>query len=127
MRHLSRSQVLTLNSLTENEIRVIIMRALKDRLKGLGALNVELDSDALITITNLDLSSDLKNATVRVSIYPETKESAVLPTLGKKSRLLHEFIVSKTKMKIIPKFKFEVDKGEKNRQKIDKLLYDIKE
>ncbi|MBI2328645.1 MAG: replication-associated recombination protein A [Chloroflexi bacterium] len=44
---LSRSQVLTLNSLNENEIRVIIMRALKDRLKGLGALNVELASDAL--------------------------------------------------------------------------------
>ncbi|MFC1943596.1 replication-associated recombination protein A [Chloroflexota bacterium] len=44
---LSRSQVLTLNSLNENEIRAIIMRALKDRLKGLGALNVELASDAL--------------------------------------------------------------------------------
>jgi len=44
---LSRSQVLTLNSLNENEIRVIIMRALKDGLKGLGALNVELVPDAM--------------------------------------------------------------------------------
>jgi len=44
---LSRSQVLILNSLNENEIRVIIMRALKDRLKGLGALNIELAPDAL--------------------------------------------------------------------------------
>ena len=44
---LSRCQVLTLNPLVEDEIRVIIMRALRDRLSGLGALNIELSSDAL--------------------------------------------------------------------------------
>ncbi|MFC1985645.1 replication-associated recombination protein A [Chloroflexota bacterium] len=44
---LSRAQVIALNSLGENEIRVIILRALRDRLKGLGALNVELAPDAL--------------------------------------------------------------------------------
>ncbi|HEY77722.1 MAG TPA: replication-associated recombination protein A [Dehalococcoidia bacterium] len=54
---LSRCQVLVLNPLNENELRVIILRALKDRLKGLGALNVELDPDALvhlITMANND-------------------------------------------------------------------------
>jgi len=44
---LSRCQVLTLNPLVEDELRIIIMRALKDRLKGLGALNVELSPEAL--------------------------------------------------------------------------------
>jgi putative ATPase len=54
---LSRSQVLTLNPLTEDEIRILILRALKDRLKGLGELNVELDNDALshlIAMSNSD-------------------------------------------------------------------------
>jgi putative ATPase len=54
---LSRCQVLVLNPLNENELRVIILRALKDRLKGLGALNAELDPDALvhlITMANND-------------------------------------------------------------------------
>jgi len=45
---LSRCQVLSLNPLAEDEIQVIIMRALKDELKGLGRLNVELDDDALL-------------------------------------------------------------------------------
>ena len=45
---LSRCQVLTLKPLAEDEIQAIIMRALKDELKGLGRLNVELDEDALI-------------------------------------------------------------------------------
>ena len=54
---LSRCQVFTLNPLTEDEIRIIIFRALKDRLEGLGTLNVELDDDAmvyLITMSNND-------------------------------------------------------------------------
>ncbi len=53
----SRCQVLTLNPLVENEIRVIILRALRDGLKGLGALNVELSPDAvnhLITMSKGD-------------------------------------------------------------------------
>ncbi len=43
---LSRCQALTLNPLTEDEIRVIILRALEDKDKGLGALNVELEAEA---------------------------------------------------------------------------------
>ena len=54
---LSRAQTLTLKPLTNDEIRVIIFRALKDGLRGLGTLNVELADDALdhlITMSNND-------------------------------------------------------------------------
>ncbi len=44
---ISRSQVLTLKPLTDDEIRLIITRAQKDSLRGLGALDVELGDDAL--------------------------------------------------------------------------------
>ncbi len=44
---LSRCQVLILNPLTEAELNIIILRALKDRLKGLGSLDAELAPDAL--------------------------------------------------------------------------------
>ena len=44
---LSRCQVITLNSLIEDEIRVIIMRALRDKLRGLGTLNAEISTEAL--------------------------------------------------------------------------------
>ncbi len=54
---LSRCQVFTLKPLNADEIRVIIFRAQKDRLHGLGALKVELAEDALnhlITMSNND-------------------------------------------------------------------------
>ncbi len=54
---LSRSRVLTLKPLTNDEIQIIILRALRDKLKGLGALDIELAPDALghlITMSNND-------------------------------------------------------------------------
>jgi len=54
---LSRCQVLRLNPLTQDEIRIIITRAIKDNLDGLGQLQVELDDDAtlhLVTMSNND-------------------------------------------------------------------------
>ena len=54
---LSRCQVLALNPLTDDEIQLIITRALKDKIRGLGVFNVDLDEDAmkhLITVSNND-------------------------------------------------------------------------
>jgi putative ATPase len=44
---LSRSRVLPLKPLTEAEIQVLILRALKDKLLGIGELNAELTTEAL--------------------------------------------------------------------------------
>jgi putative ATPase len=44
---LSRCQVFPLHPLTGQEIRIIILRAQKDRLRGIGALNTELTDEAL--------------------------------------------------------------------------------
>jgi len=45
---LSRCQMLTLNPLNEDEIRIIILRALKDQLKGLGQIQVEFEDEAML-------------------------------------------------------------------------------
>jgi putative ATPase len=52
---LSRSQVLTLRSLTREQVTTIINRALKDNVHGIGSLKVELDEKALNNL--LDISS----------------------------------------------------------------------
>jgi putative ATPase len=44
---LSRSRVFSLNPLTRGQVRTIVQRALTDKKKGLGELNVALDEDAL--------------------------------------------------------------------------------
>jgi putative ATPase len=54
---LSRSRVLPLKPLSEDEIKVLILRALKDKFEGIGELNVELTPEAmnhLIGMSNKD-------------------------------------------------------------------------
>jgi len=54
---LSRTRVLPLKALSEEEIQVLITRALHDKFMGIGALNVEISSDAinhLISMSNND-------------------------------------------------------------------------
>ncbi|MBN2076845.1 MAG: replication-associated recombination protein A [Dehalococcoidales bacterium] len=69
---LSRAQVLTLNPLTEDEIRVILMRALRDRLKGLGSINVAIGSEAI------DHLIDMAKGDARVAL--NALELAVMST-----------------------------------------------
>ena len=47
---LSRCQVVTLNPLNEEQLRIIILRAVKDIVRGLGSLHVELDTEAMAHI-----------------------------------------------------------------------------
>jgi putative ATPase len=84
---LSRCQVVTLSPLTHDEINVILLRALKDKLKGLGALNVELAPEALshlITMSNNDARvalNALEMAALTTLPDAEGKRHITLPTI----------------------------------------------
>jgi putative ATPase len=54
---LSRSRVFTLNALTDDEVKIIVERAMADRANGLGEMNAEIAADAvqqLVTLSNGD-------------------------------------------------------------------------
>ena len=84
---LSRCQVLTLKPLAEDEIQVIINRAVSDELNGLGKLNVKLDDDAmlhLITMSNKDARVALNALEIAALTTPpdaEGKRHIALPTI----------------------------------------------
>jgi ribosome-binding factor A len=77
---------------------------------------------AMVTVTRLETSKDLKSAKIFVSIFPESQETEMIKLLKSRTGELREFIGSKIKMKFLPHLEFEIDKGEKERQKIEKLL-----
>lgn len=95
----------------------------KELIKELAAQFLQNESNytSLITVTNADVSPDLKRATIFVTIYPENNEESALNFLKRKRKDFKEFAKSKARMKSIPFFDFEIDKGEKNRQLIDEL------
>ncbi len=84
---LSRCRVLPLKPLTEDEINVIITRALRDGLRGLGELNVEMAPEALshlITLSNNDARvalNTLEMAVVNTPPDANGKRYITLPTI----------------------------------------------
>ncbi len=69
---LSRTKVYTLNPLKEDELKIIIKRAIREKKRGLGNLNVELEEKAL------DYIAQMANGDARIAL--STLEFAVLTT-----------------------------------------------
>lgn len=77
---------------------------------------------SLITITNVNISPDLKNATLLISVMPSDRETAALHFIERNLGEIREHLKKNLDTKVIPYLKVEIDLGEKNRQRIDELL-----
>ncbi|MDQ3075723.1 MAG: ribosome-binding factor A [bacterium] len=85
-------------------------------------LGRENNKTSLITVTSCNTSPDLKKATVFITVLPDNKEHDALEFAKRKRPELREFLKKNMQTKIIPFIDIMIDKGEKNRQKIDELL-----
>ena len=104
---------------------------MSDRKEKFGNLVRELSAEAiarmdnhtsLITITGVDISPDLKNATILISVMPTSKEEQALHFIQRNLSEIREHLKKNLDTKIIPYLSARLDLGEKNRQKIDDLL-----
>jgi ribosome-binding factor A len=85
-------------------------------------LGRENNKTSLITVTHATVSPDLKKGTVFITVLPDSKEHDALEFAKRKRPDLREFLKKNMETKIIPFIDIVIDKGEKNRQKIDELL-----
>lgn len=95
-----------------------------NQIKELAAqfLGRENNRTSLITVTSANASPDLKRATIFITVLPDSKEHDALEFTKRKRADLRDFLKKNMPIKVIPFIDIEIDKGEKNRQKIDELL-----
>jgi len=79
-------------------------------------------ADVLVTVTDMHIGKDLRNAHAYIAIYPEKSEGATLSTIDLKQKELRTFLKKNTRIKTLPHITFKIDHGEKNRQRINTLL-----
>ncbi len=93
-------------------------------LKELAAkyIQAEAGPHSLITITDCIVSSDYKRAKFFISVLPQKEEEYALDFVKRKRSEVREFIRKSGGVVRVPFIDFEIDKGEKNRQRIDELL-----
>lgn len=85
-------------------------------------LQRENNNTSMITVTSCKISPDLKNTTIFITVLPDNKETLALEFAKRKRKDLRDFLKSQLNTKVIPFIEIEIDRGEKNRQKIDELL-----
>jgi ribosome-binding factor A len=97
---------------------------LKEILHDLGArfLMQNGNNSSLLTVTRVELTRDGKYATIFFTVFPDSFEKTALEFAKRKRSEFKEFIKENSKLGRIPQFDFEIDSGEKNRQRIDNLL-----
>lgn len=88
-------------------------------------LTMESNRKSLITVTRVEIRGGGKTANIFFTVLPENQEKAAIDFAKRKRSDFREFVKSNSRLMIIPFFDFEIDKGEKARQKIDGLSSDL--
>lgn len=77
---------------------------------------------SLITVTRAEISRDMKNGTIFITVLPENKEEAAINFAKRMRSELRHYVMKRLPVKVIPFFETEIDYGEKNRLHVDELL-----
>lgn len=100
---------------------------LKDVIKEAAAefLQRESNHTSLLTVTDVSLSDRGNQSTIFFTVLPQDKEKGALDFAKRKRAEFREFFKSRARMRALPFFDFEIDNGEKNRQKIDEIARNV--
>jgi len=83
--------------------------------------------DCLPTITYVKCTPDIKKAVIGLSILPANHSGTALKRIRKHNKLIIDTLRKKLDLKFIPRITWEIDEGEKHRNKIEKILEKIKQ
>ena len=85
-------------------------------------------ANKVITVTDVDISPDLKNAKIFImsSVEGEGKNLSVVEELNKKNRYIKKLISKSLKVRFIPEINFFQDTSLEYSKKIDDILRNIK-
>ena len=98
------------NQLIKEEVSKLILR------------EVEISRDAMITVTRVETSSDLRHSAVYISTLFKDKQEAALHELNKSIYDIQHLLNRTLRMRPVPKIRFEIDKAYEIEQKLYETL-----
>ena len=98
------------NQLIKEEVSKLILR------------EVEISKDAIITVTRVETSSDLRHSAIYVSTLFKEKQAAAIHELNKSIYDIQHLLNRTLRMRPVPKIRFEIDKLYEIEQKLYETL-----
>ena len=81
----------------------------------------EAGPQSLITVTRAEFSDDGKRGTIFITALPESAEQSAVDFANRNRSEFSIFFKMRVKGALPPHVEFVIDKGEKNRQRLDQL------
>lgn len=81
--------------------------------------------NALVTVVYVRAASDLQWATVGVSVLPDNLAGTVLAKLKSSAGLLSSILAKKTRLRKIPRLRFEFDPTEKKAAVLEDIINNL--
>lgn len=101
------------------QVATEIRRALQTELsRGLNDPRVQ----GLVSVTEVELSPDLSNARVRVSVMPEDRSALTLSGLRAGAGFLRRRVMDETRLSRVPRLEFELDDRIKRQAALDAVI-----
>ena len=83
------------------------------------------EEGGLITVCDIKLSADFKQAVVYITIFNKDNEAEILSSLGDKKNDYQHILGRKLKIKFSPRLTFKIDHSQEKIDQVDKLLKEI--
>lgn len=96
---------------------------LRDAIRELAAeyFSRESNRTSLITITAVEISPKGNTARILITVMPENQEAAALDFMHRQLSDFKQYVFEHMRIGHVPFFEVAIDKGEKNRQRIDEI------
>lgn len=75
----------------------------------------------LITVTRAEISDNRRSGIIYMTVYPTESEDAAVRFANRNRTEFSKFFESRVRGMRAPRVEFVIDKGEKNRQRLDEL------
>ncbi len=83
------------------------------------------ESYGIVTVTDVHVTGDFKDARVFISCFDKTCEDAVLKELLKKKLHFQQFLGRNLRMKFTPRLQYIFDRNQEKVDQIEKILKEI--
>lgn len=84
-------------------------------------LQRESNRTSIVTVTGVHVTDKFAKAIIYLSVFPESKQKEAVEFANRNHREFREVLKKRTRFQRLPQVLFEIDYGEKNRQRIDEI------
>lgn len=99
---------------------------MQEELSKLLLREFDIEPGILVTISEVEVSSDFHFADIKMSIFPQDQESEIIERLNRQHKEFEYFLADILERRKSPELRFRLDAGVQHQYEMEKVLDEVK-